>query len=192
VNTTKRDSFKLNGRSFVQVTWCDEYLFLGLTSSAGQVPNESTFYDKLSMQNLISWSVILFCHYILSVFTIKFPWPYLCFTQSTILVLMPWKGLNVLCCYILEVQSDFLARGPKLLSIKHYVIEIMPWIYIHIPGTMQNRTCSSMLKMVSFHIQAHLNAFIDNSLGPLVRESPCIKFMVNCDKLICTTENLTV
>ena len=34
-------------------------------------------------------------------------------------------------------------------------------IYIHIPGTMQNRTCSqSMLKLVSFHIQAHLNAFL--------------------------------
>jgi hypothetical protein len=30
-----------------------------------------------------------------------------------------------------------------------------------------------MLKIVSFHIQAHLNAFIDNSLGPLARESPC-------------------
>jgi hypothetical protein len=26
--------------------------------------------------------------------------------------------------------------------------------------------------MVSFHIQAHLNAFIDNSLGPLARELP--------------------
>jgi hypothetical protein len=30
-----------------------------------------------------------------------------------------------------------------------------------------------MLKMVSFHIQAHLNAFIDNSLGHLARESLC-------------------
>jgi hypothetical protein len=30
-----------------------------------------------------------------------------------------------------------------------------------------------MLKMVSFHIQAHLNTFMDNSLGPLATESPC-------------------
>ena len=34
-------------------------------------------------------------------------------------------------------------------------------MYIHILGTMQNRICSlSMLKLVSFHIQAHLNALI--------------------------------
>jgi hypothetical protein len=48
------------------------------------------------------------------------------------------------------------------LSIKNCVIQIMTLkIYIHIPGTMQNRTCSySMLKLVSFHIQAHLNAFL--------------------------------
>ena len=32
---------------------------------------------------------------------------------------------------------------------------------MHIPGTMQNRTCSySMLKLVSFQIQAHWNAFL--------------------------------
>jgi hypothetical protein len=41
-----------------------------------------------------------------------------------------------------------------------------------------------MLKLVSFHIQAHLNAFlqileyfIDNSLGPPARESPCVTFV---------------
>ena len=46
---------------------------------------------------------------------------------------------------------------------------------------MENRTCSqSMLKLVSFHIQAHLNAFLQIleyfsqiCLGPLARESPC-------------------
>jgi hypothetical protein len=66
-------------------------------------------------------------------------------------------------------------EASKLLSMKLYVIEIMTRIYIQIPGTMQNRTCSySMLKIFSFYIQTHLNAFIDNSLGPLGRESPCI------------------
>jgi len=34
-------------------------------------------------------------------------------------------------------------------------------IYTHIPGTMQNRTCSqSMLKPFSFHIQAHAKSFL--------------------------------
>ena len=48
---------------------------------------------------------------------------------------------------------------------------------------MQNRTCSqSKLKLVSFHIQAHLNAFLqileyisEISLGPVARESLCIR-----------------
>jgi len=32
---------------------------------------------------------------------------------------------------------------------------------MHLPGTMQKRTCSkSMLKLVSFHIQTYLNAFL--------------------------------
>jgi hypothetical protein len=34
------------------------------------------------------------------------------------------------------IQGVSLARGPKLLSIKNYVTEIM--IYIHIPGTVRN------------------------------------------------------
>jgi len=34
-------------------------------------------------------------------------------------------------------------------------------IYTHKPGSMQNMTCSlSMPKQVSFHIHAHLNAFL--------------------------------
>ena len=49
--------------------------------------------------------------------------------------------------------------------------------------TMQNRACwQSMLKLVSFHIQAHLNVFLQIleyfphiCLGLLARESPCIK-----------------
>ena len=48
--------------------------------------------------------------------------------------------------------------------------------------TMQNRTCpESILKLVSFHIQAHLNAFFQIleyfsqiCLGPLATESLCI------------------
>jgi hypothetical protein len=32
------------------------------------------------------------------------------------------------------IQGDSLARGPRILSIKHYVIEIMTKIYIHILG----------------------------------------------------------
>jgi len=41
------------------------------------------------------------------------------------------------------VQEVSLARRPKLLSIKNYVIEKNDLkIYVHIPGTMQNRTCS--------------------------------------------------
>ena len=49
----------------------------------------------------------------------------------------------------------------KLLSIKLCYWDNDLKIYIHIQGTMQNRTCSqSMLKLVSFHIQAHLNAFL--------------------------------
>ena len=42
-----------------------------------------------------------------------------------------------------------------------------------------------MLKLVSFHIQAHLNAFLQIleyfsqiCLGPLARESPCIMIMI--------------
>ena len=36
------------------------------------------------------------------------------------------------------LQGESLAWGPKLLSIKNYDLKI----YIHIPWTMQNRTCS--------------------------------------------------
>ena len=60
-----------------------------------------------------------------------------------------------------NIQGDSVARSPKLLSIKNCYWDNDLKIYIHIPGTMQNRTCSqSMLKLVSFHIQAHLNAFL--------------------------------
>jgi len=68
----------------------------------------------------------------------------------------------VLTFNLFVIQGESVARGPKLLSIKNYVIEINDLkIYIHVLGTMQNRACSySMLKLVSFHIQAHLNAFL--------------------------------
>jgi len=45
-----------------------------------------------------------------------------------------------------------------------------------------------MLKMVSFHIQAHLNMniiFIDNSLGLLARESPCIYMALTENFYVC-------
>ena len=59
------------------------------------------------------------------------------------------------------IQGDSVARGHKLLSVNLCYWDNDLKIYIHIPGTMQNRTCSqSMLKLVSFHIQAHLHAFL--------------------------------
>jgi len=80
------------------------------------------------------------------------------------------------------IQCDSVARGPKIVYKKLCYSDNDLKIYIHIPGTMQNRTCSySMLKLVSFHIHAHLNAFLQIleyfsqiCLGPLARESLCI------------------
>jgi len=31
----------------------------------------------------------------------------------------------------MHIQSDSVVRGPKLLSIKNYVIEIMTWKFIY-------------------------------------------------------------
>ena len=52
-----------------------------------------------------------------------------------------------------------------------------------------------MLKLVSFHIQTHLNAFLQIleyffqiCLGPLVRESPCIYFSQNNYRVILSLE----
>ena len=52
-----------------------------------------------------------------------------------------------------------------------------------------------MLKLVSFHIQAHLNAFLQIMeyfsqicLGPLARESPCIHFSQNNYRVILSLE----
>jgi hypothetical protein len=59
----------------------------------------------------------------------------------------------------------------------YYVIEIMTWKFIYTyrerckTGPADNR-CWKWSHFTS--IQAHLNAFIESSLGPLVRESPCI------------------
>jgi hypothetical protein len=63
--------------------------------------------------------------------------------------------------YMRDRQSDSLATGTKLLSTKICYWDNDLKLYTHIPGTIQNRTCSqSMLKTVSFHTQAHLNAFL--------------------------------
>jgi hypothetical protein len=56
-----------------------------------------------------------------------------------ILCIIDYVGINQLNA-LNYIQDDSLARDPKLLSIKHYVIEIMTRIYIHILGTVQKRT----------------------------------------------------
>jgi len=43
---------------------------------------------------------------------------------------------------VYNIQCESLASGPKLLSIKNCYWDNDLKIYIHIPGTMQNRTCS--------------------------------------------------
>jgi hypothetical protein len=47
---------------------------------------------------------------------------------------------NAVNCVV--IQGDSFARGPKLLCIKHFYWDNDLKIYIHIPGTMQNRACS--------------------------------------------------
>ena len=84
--------------------------------------------------------------------------------------------------YNYKVQSDSVARGPKLFSMKNYVIEIMTWKW---KMKMKKDAKEDLLIIDAetglFHIQAHLNAFLQIleyfsqiCLGPLARESPCI------------------
>ena len=81
--------------------------------------------------------------------------------------------------WIVKLQCDPLARGPKLLSITNYVIEIMTWKFIYTyrerckTGPAHNRCW----KWSPFNINSIF--FINNSLGPLDRESPCTILYVN-------------
>jgi len=66
------------------------------------------------------------------------------------------------CSHIMSViEGDSVARCPKQLSIKNYVSEIMTCKFIYIYREIcKTGPAQSMLKLVSFHIQAHLNAFL--------------------------------
>jgi hypothetical protein len=81
-------------------------------------------------------------------------------------------------CYIktVDIQGDSIARGPKLLSIKNYIIEIMTWKFMYIYRQRWETACppppSRYIRLVqwpAFVCVPH----IDNSLGPLETESPC-------------------
>ena len=50
-------------------------------------------------------------------------------TFSVLLYFTLWKLLDIL--KFLLLQGDSVARGPKLFSIKNYVIEIMTWKFIY-------------------------------------------------------------
>jgi len=64
----------------------------------------------------------------------------------------------------LEVQGESLARGPKLLSIKNYVIEIMTWKFIYTyrelckTGPAHNR-CWNWPPFTSKHTWMHFSKF---------------------------------
>ena len=75
---------------------------------------------------------------------------------------------------LLLLQGDSLARGPKILSIKHYVTDIERRPF---SASIMSRSCSALFPVCVYKFSSHyLNniIFIDNSLGPLARESPCI------------------
>jgi hypothetical protein len=89
-------------------------------------------------------------------------------------------GSNSLYTYI---HGDSVARGPKLLSIKNYVIEIMTWKIIYTyrerckTGPAHNR-CWNWSPFTSKHTWMRFskfwNTFPKFVWGPLARESPCI------------------
>jgi hypothetical protein len=91
--------------------------------------------------------------------------------ESSKTSILSWKCVT----FVNIVQGDSLARGPKLLPIKHYVIEIMTWKFIYTyrerckTGPSRNR-CWKWPPFISKYTWR----LIDNSLGPLARESPCI------------------
>ena len=72
-----------------------------------------------------------------------------------------------------EIQDDSLARGPKLLSIKNYVIDIERRPF---SASTMSRSYFASFPVCVYKFSSHyLNKiiFIDNSLGLLARESPC-------------------
>ena len=88
-------------------------------------------------------------------------------------------------CYV--IQSDSLARGPKLFSIKNYVIVIERRPF---SASILNRSCFATFSVCVYKFSSHyLNniMFIDNSLGPLARESPCT--YIACLVKICRWES---
>ena len=71
------------------------------------------------------------------------------------------------------LQGDSLARGPKLLSIKNYVINIERRQFW---ATIMSRSCLASFPVCLYKVSSHYLSniiFIDHSLGPLARESPC-------------------
>ena len=73
------------------------------------------------------------------------------------------------------IQGDALSRGPKLLSnAKHRQMQVTG----HESNISRGGPCCfpSLLLCVYKFSSHYLNniIFIDNSLGPLARESPCI------------------
>jgi hypothetical protein len=79
---------------------------------------------------------------------------------------------NLARCHF--IQGDSFARGPKLLSIKNYVIEIITWTFIYTyrerwkTGPAHNR-CWKWSPFTSKHTWMRYS----NSLGLLARELRC-------------------
>ena len=79
---------------------------------------------------------------------------------------------------LMFVQGDSLARGPKLLSIKSYVIEIMTWKFIYTYWQRWKTAWTTTPTPPAIYWTRPvtcicLSSALDNSLGPLARESPC-------------------
>ena len=72
------------------------------------------------------------------------------------------------------VQGDSVARGPKLLSIKFYVIDIERRPF---SASIMSRSCFVSFPVCVYKLSSHyLNniIFMDNSLRSLASELPCI------------------
>ena len=81
-----------------------------------------------------------------------------------------------------KIQGDSVARGPKLLPIKNYVIEITTWTFIYTyrerckTGPAHNR-CWNWSPFTSKHTWMRFSKFLNTfqiCLRSLARESPCI------------------
>jgi hypothetical protein len=105
------------------------------------------------------------------------------FTDLTISKSLSWSGqvlvsvvevaLELRHCLII-IQGESLARGPKLLCIQKYIIEIMTWkfIYTYLEWckTGPHNRCWKWSPFTSKHTWMCFS----NSWGPLARESLCI------------------